>query len=180
MQPWSAQSARSSPRAPLSPRPVSRRRARCTTARPPARAPREPGPARRLWDRTVSGRSVACRGGTLLFFRHRLTTPRASYCPSQPRTRTPSTRGTHITRQQFSEYTDPIPSSCSKCKTKITQGHTFCQSCAYRNDCKETPLVSINSDWTNLRLAACAMCGKPNKKSKASAPVISGQKFTLK
>lgn len=25
-------------------------------------------------------------------------------------------------------------SSCTKCKTKITQGHTFCQGCAYKND----------------------------------------------
>jgi len=52
-------------------------------------------------------------------------------------------------------------SSCTKCKTKITTGHTFCQSCAYRSD-------------------SCTICGKPNKKSKASAPVISGQKFNLK
>ncbi|GJN77442.1 hypothetical protein PLIIFM63780_000933 [Purpureocillium lilacinum] len=52
-------------------------------------------------------------------------------------------------------------SSCSKCKTKITQGHTFCHTCAYKND-------------------ACAMCGKPNKKSSSKAPTVSGQKFTLK
>ncbi|KAL2107141.1 hypothetical protein VUR80DRAFT_5642 [Thermomyces stellatus] len=52
-------------------------------------------------------------------------------------------------------------SSCSKCKTKVSQGFTYCQSCAYQND-------------------SCAMCGKPNKKSKNGAPVISGQQFTLK
>ncbi|KAM4054645.1 microtubule-associated protein CRIPT domain-containing protein [Hirsutella rhossiliensis] len=52
-------------------------------------------------------------------------------------------------------------SSCSKCKSKITQGHTFCHTCAFKND-------------------ACAMCGKPNKKSTSKAPVVSGQKFTLK
>ncbi|PHH85870.1 hypothetical protein CDD83_11051 [Cordyceps sp. RAO-2017] len=52
-------------------------------------------------------------------------------------------------------------SSCTKCKTKITQGHAFCHTCAYKND-------------------ACAMCGKPNNKSSSKAPVVSGQKFTLK
>jgi hypothetical protein len=29
-------------------------------------------------------------------------------------------------------------------------------------------------------LSACAMCGKANSKSTAAAPVIAGQKFTLK
>ncbi|PHH70572.1 hypothetical protein CDD80_5932 [Ophiocordyceps camponoti-rufipedis] len=52
-------------------------------------------------------------------------------------------------------------SSCTKCKTKITQGHAFCHTCAYKND-------------------ACAMCGKPNKKTTSKAPVVAGQKFTLK
>ncbi|KAJ6446457.1 chromosome segregation protein sudA [Purpureocillium lavendulum] len=52
-------------------------------------------------------------------------------------------------------------SSCSKCKTKITQGHTFCHTCAYKND-------------------SCAICGKANKKSSSKAPTVSGQKFTLK
>ncbi|KLU83952.1 cript family protein [Magnaporthiopsis poae ATCC 64411] len=53
-------------------------------------------------------------------------------------------------------------SSCDKCKTKISQGHKFCLSCAYKAD-------------------ACAMCGKSNSKAKAgAAPVISGQKFSSK
>ncbi|RDA83870.1 hypothetical protein CP532_1209 [Ophiocordyceps camponoti-leonardi (nom. inval.)] len=52
-------------------------------------------------------------------------------------------------------------SSCTKCKTKITQSHALCQTCAYKND-------------------ACAMCGKPNKKATSTAPVVAGQKFTLK
>ncbi|KAF4581919.1 cript family protein [Ophiocordyceps camponoti-floridani] len=52
-------------------------------------------------------------------------------------------------------------SSCTKCKTKITQGHAFCHTCAYKND-------------------ACAMCGKSNKKTTSKAPVVAGQKFTLK
>ncbi|KAF6820989.1 CRIPT family protein [Colletotrichum musicola] len=52
-------------------------------------------------------------------------------------------------------------SACSKCKTKISQGHSLCQSCAYRAD-------------------SCASCGKPNKKAKSAAPVVAGQKFTLK
>ncbi|POR34040.1 Uncharacterized protein TPAR_05747 [Tolypocladium paradoxum] len=54
-----------------------------------------------------------------------------------------------------------IRSSCTKCKTKITQGHSFCHTCAYKDD-------------------VCAMCGKPNKKSSSKAPVVSGQKFSLK
>ncbi|KAH8801507.1 microtubule-associated protein CRIPT-domain-containing protein [Xylogone sp. PMI_703] len=52
-------------------------------------------------------------------------------------------------------------SSCSTCKTKVDQGHKYCQRCAYQAN-------------------ACSMCGKSNVKSSASAPVISGQKFTLK
>ncbi|CCF43275.1 microtubule-associated protein CRIPT [Colletotrichum higginsianum] len=52
-------------------------------------------------------------------------------------------------------------SACSKCKTKVSQGHSLCQSCAYRAD-------------------SCASCGKPNKKAKGAAPSIAGQKFTLK
>ncbi|KAK2031799.1 microtubule-associated protein [Colletotrichum zoysiae] len=52
-------------------------------------------------------------------------------------------------------------SACSKCKTKVSQGHALCQSCAYRAD-------------------SCASCGKPNKKAKGAAPSVAGQKFTLK
>ncbi|KAH8890781.1 microtubule-associated protein, partial [Thozetella sp. PMI_491] len=51
-------------------------------------------------------------------------------------------------------------SSCTRCKTKVSQGHTFCQTCAYKAD-------------------ACAICGKANKKTNASAPTVQGQKFTL-
>jgi hypothetical protein len=52
-------------------------------------------------------------------------------------------------------------SSCTKCKTKVAQGFTYCQRCAYTSD-------------------KCAMCGKANKKSTAGAPVVSGEKRTLK
>ncbi|PSR76284.1 microtubule-associated protein [Coniella lustricola] len=52
-------------------------------------------------------------------------------------------------------------SSCTKCKTKISQGHTYCNKCAYQAD-------------------LCAMCGKPNKKATSKAPQVSGQKFSLK
>ncbi|KAH6610419.1 hypothetical protein Trco_000439 [Trichoderma cornu-damae] len=52
-------------------------------------------------------------------------------------------------------------SSCTKCKTKITQGHTFCQKCAYTSD-------------------SCPMCGKPNKKSSSKAPTVDAYKNTLK
>lgn len=51
-------------------------------------------------------------------------------------------------------------SSCTKCKTRVSQGHTYCHKCAYKAD-------------------ACAICGKANKKTSA-APTVSGQKFTLK
>ncbi|KAK5664227.1 hypothetical protein OQA88_443 [Cercophora sp. LCS_1] len=51
-------------------------------------------------------------------------------------------------------------SSCARCKTKVSQGHSLCQQCAYKSD-------------------SCAICGKANKK-KTDAPVVSGQKFTLK
>lgn len=27
-------------------------------------------------------------------------------------------------------------SSCTRCKTKISQGHSLCQTCAYKSDCK--------------------------------------------
>ncbi|ROW17710.1 hypothetical protein VPNG_00918 [Cytospora leucostoma] len=52
-------------------------------------------------------------------------------------------------------------SSCTKCKTKISQGHAYCNKCAYQSE-------------------LCHICGKPNKKATSSAPQISGQKFTLK
>ncbi|KAK4456129.1 microtubule-associated protein CRIPT-domain-containing protein [Podospora aff. communis PSN243] len=51
-------------------------------------------------------------------------------------------------------------SSCTRCKTKVSQGHSLCQTCAYKAD-------------------SCAICGKPNKK-KSDVPVVNGQKFTLK
>ncbi|CRK27793.1 hypothetical protein HYQ45_013476 [Verticillium longisporum] len=51
-------------------------------------------------------------------------------------------------------------SACGTCKTRVAQGHALCQSCAYRAD-------------------SCAGCGRANKK-KGAAPVVAGQKFTLK
>ncbi|RCI16667.1 hypothetical protein L249_2211 [Ophiocordyceps polyrhachis-furcata BCC 54312] len=63
--------------------------------------------------------------------------------------------------QKLSVRLTNTASSCTKCKTKITQSHALCQTCAYKND-------------------ACAMCGKPNKKATSTAPVVAGQKFTLK
>ncbi|KAF8849369.1 cript family protein [Acephala macrosclerotiorum] len=52
-------------------------------------------------------------------------------------------------------------SSCSTCKVKLEQGRTYCQKCAYKAN-------------------ACPICGKANSKSTSAAPVIAGQKFTLK
>ncbi|TVY14123.1 Cysteine-rich PDZ-binding protein [Lachnellula arida] len=60
-------------------------------------------------------------------------------------------------RNPYASYS----SSCTTCKTKLEQGKTYCQKCAYKAN-------------------ACAMCGKANSKSTAAAPVIAGQKFTLK
>ncbi|RDL34421.1 Uncharacterized protein BP5553_07549 [Venustampulla echinocandica] len=60
-------------------------------------------------------------------------------------------------RNPYASYS----SSCTTCKTKVDQGRTYCQKCAYKAN-------------------ACAMCGKANSKSTAAAPVIAGQKFTLK
>ncbi|KAK4457191.1 microtubule-associated protein CRIPT-domain-containing protein [Cladorrhinum samala] len=51
-------------------------------------------------------------------------------------------------------------SSCTKCKTKISQGHTYCHKCAYQT-------------------AACACCGKPEK-AKSAVPVVDGTKRSLK
>ncbi|EAQ90998.1 hypothetical protein CHGG_02933 [Chaetomium globosum CBS 148.51] len=53
-------------------------------------------------------------------------------------------------------------SSCGRCKTKIAQGHTYCNQCAYRDD-----------------EIACHICGKPNKK-KTAVPTVDGQKRTFK
>ncbi|KAK4163471.1 microtubule-associated protein CRIPT-domain-containing protein [Cladorrhinum sp. PSN259] len=51
-------------------------------------------------------------------------------------------------------------STCTKCKTKISQGHTYCHKCAYQ-------------------AAACASCGKPEK-AKSAVPVVDGTKRSLK
>jgi len=42
------------------------------------------------------------------------------------------------------------------------------------------PPMTRKMQGANTDFTACAMCGKANKKTKADAPVISGQKFTLK
>ncbi|GAB1320486.1 hypothetical protein MFIFM68171_10696 [Madurella fahalii] len=51
-------------------------------------------------------------------------------------------------------------SSCTRCKVKVSQGHTYCNQCAYRSD-------------------ACAICGKSNK-AKTAVPTVDGQKRSLK
>lgn len=48
-----------------------------------------------------------------------------------------------------------------ECITKIESGRKYCNKCAYRAN-------------------ACAVCGKKNAPEKKAAPVIAGQKFTLK
>ena len=53
-------------------------------------------------------------------------------------------------------------SSCKTCKTKVEQGRTYCQSCAYKAN-------------------ACAMCGKSSSKSAAGGAIaIDGQKRSAK
>ncbi|KAK3302168.1 microtubule-associated protein CRIPT-domain-containing protein [Chaetomium strumarium] len=51
-------------------------------------------------------------------------------------------------------------SSCTRCKAKISQGHTYCNQCAYRSD-------------------SCHICGKSNK-PKSAVPTVDGQKRTFK
>ena len=48
-----------------------------------------------------------------------------------------------------------------ECSAKVESGRKYCNRCAYREN-------------------ACAICGKKNKPEKAGAPVIAGQKFTMK
>ncbi|KAG9230012.1 microtubule-associated protein CRIPT-domain-containing protein [Amylocarpus encephaloides] len=93
--------------------------------------------------------------------------PAASSSKSGDKTKTSATLGNNgvgkskllskAARNPYASYS----SSCTTCKTKIDQGRTYCQKCAYRAN-------------------ACAMCGKAKSKSTAAAPVIAGQKFTLK
>lgn len=57
---------------------------------------------------------------------------------------------------------NPYTSSfCKTCKTKVEQGRTYCQRCAYKEN-------------------ACLICGKSNSKSTNAVPRIEGQKFSLK
>ncbi|KAL2753478.1 hypothetical protein ACRALDRAFT_1072046 [Sodiomyces alcalophilus JCM 7366] len=61
-------------------------------------------------------------------------------------------------RNPYAQYS----SSCTKCKTRVNQGHTFCQTCAFKAD-------------------SCAGCGKANKKKiKGAGPTVDGAKYTLK
>jgi len=54
-------------------------------------------------------------------------------------------------------------SSCETCKTKTEQGRKYCQRCAFKAN-------------------ACAMCGKSvtSDKTKASQPIVQGQRFSAK
>ncbi|KAK8202118.1 hypothetical protein M8818_005644 [Zalaria obscura] len=54
-------------------------------------------------------------------------------------------------------------STCDTCRTKIEAGRKYCQKCAYQKN-------------------ACPMCGKSMAAtaSGSKAPVVAGQKFTLK
>ena len=71
-------------------------------------------------------------------------------------------------------------SACTRCKTKVSQGHTFCNQCAYRSDCEF-------DRWSSAHLhipaadtrTACHICGKPNK-AKSAVPIVDGQKRTFK
>ncbi|KAG7290598.1 hypothetical protein NEMBOFW57_000601 [Staphylotrichum longicolle] len=51
-------------------------------------------------------------------------------------------------------------SACTRCKTKVAQGHALCNQCAYRSD-------------------SCHICGKANK-AKSAVPTVDGQKRTFK
>ncbi|UNI14274.1 hypothetical protein JDV02_000919 [Purpureocillium takamizusanense] len=56
-------------------------------------------------------------------------------------------------------------SSCSKCKTKITQGHTFCHTCAYKNE-GMAALVSLSlSDYHLLQNQLVPCAANPTKRA---------------
>lgn len=141
---WSALNARSS-RAPSSRRPRSRRRATSTLALLRRRR-RRPRPARRSQlpsDRRASPRFVPSAPHTESLLAD----------PPVPQSKLLS----KAAKNPYAQYS----SSCSKCKTKVGQGFTYCQRCAYTAQ-------------------SCAMCGKTNKKKQSGVPVVSGQKFTMK
>lgn len=52
-------------------------------------------------------------------------------------------------------------SSCTTCKTKVSQGHSYCHKCAYK-------------------AAVCAVCGKKEKPKATGAPLVDGTKRSLK
>ncbi|KAL6910621.1 hypothetical protein GGI43DRAFT_390632, partial [Trichoderma evansii] len=92
---------------------------------------------------------------------------RVSCCPKQQRIHMRRIQGMYHSQGQQSATlhflrvgTKDIHSSCTKCKTKITQGYSYCQKCAFTTD-------------------SCPMCGKPNKKSNSKAPTIDAYKNTL-
>ena len=70
-------------------------------------------------------------------------------------------------------------SSCTRCKTKVAQGHTYCHNCAFKADCGYHLSFIMLSYQTDTKCPACAICGKANKK-KSDVPVVNGQRFTLK
>ncbi|TQS39158.1 hypothetical protein Golomagni_00320 [Golovinomyces magnicellulatus] len=65
-------------------------------------------------------------------------------------------------------------SSCKTCKTKVEQGRTYCQKCAYKANGIIYMKIVVDD------LLACLICGKTNSKSIDGVPRIEGQKFTLK
>ncbi|RKU40303.1 hypothetical protein DL546_000570 [Coniochaeta pulveracea] len=60
-------------------------------------------------------------------------------------------------KNPFAQYS----ASCTRCSTKVSQGHAYCNQCAYKQN-------------------VCHICGKPDKKTNPAAPVVSGQKFSSK
>lgn len=52
-------------------------------------------------------------------------------------------------------------SACTRCKTRVAQGQTYCQKCAYQDN-------------------VCAGCGKKEKKKEKGASIVEGHKYTLK
>ena len=73
-------------------------------------------------------------------------------------------------------------SSCDKCKTKIEQGKSLCNGCAYKNNGISSS-ISLDSAANSDLYSACSMCGKSingNNTTNSKLPVIQNQKFSSK
>ncbi|KIH94411.1 hypothetical protein SPBR_06201 [Sporothrix brasiliensis 5110] len=79
---------------------------------------------------------------------------------------------------------------CSKCAKLVTGTSLATPGVKKKNDMYYGSPASSSASGAKKsatlgqngigKKTVCAMCGKPNKKAKSSAPSVTGQKFTLK